>query len=152
MRVAPSCTIRMYGSSTTNRIIQTFLELRMLPHDKRSIFSELLSACSMQWPCYKVTLEVNQSCELCQPLNVKDWCGWVVKIPSDHNTHGREWEGQPGAHWHCKQRIKCIYAYIKLKLTIVDVQAMCLLSEWADHFFQTPHTIMGSADCYMTIF
>ncbi|MPC07667.1 hypothetical protein E2C01_000231 [Portunus trituberculatus] len=33
-----------------------------------------------------------------KPLNVKDWCGWVVKIPSDHNTHGREWEGQPGAH------------------------------------------------------
>lgn len=51
-----------------------------------------------------------------------------------------------------KQSRRCIYAYIKLKLTIVDVQAMCLLSEWADHFFQTPHTIMGSADCYMTTF
>lgn len=80
-------------------------------HMTRSILSELLSACLMLL-LYKVTLEANQSCEFCQPLNVKDWCGWVVKIPSDHNTHGREWEGQPGAHWHYKQTIKvyiCIY-------------------------------------------
>lgn len=75
-------------------------------------FSELPSACSMQSPCCKVTLEAYPSWEFCQPLNVKDWCGWVVKIPSDHNTHGREWEGQPGAHWHCKQRINKVYICI----------------------------------------
>lgn len=75
----------------------------------RSIFSELLSACLMELFYNKVTLETNQSCEFCQPLNVKDWCGWVVKVPSDHNTHGREWEGQPGAHWHCNQTIKELY-------------------------------------------